>query len=489
MQNCNLSIFANYFIDTDERFIRLKDSCQSMNEISTAYYLINVRGRYAKRVSKYLKKNIINISVFMVESEIGWLYDSEKLAKLIKTPYVFLWIEDQICMAPKSINSVVNEMQLHDIDILTYTFWCNGSFKNRYSNVVQNSLNKITYFDHTVENNINVQNNKFNMESYLISYASIIKTDLFKKILHIGEDNPGWPIKTPFNFEKKPNDIQWLPLRRANPKFELFASIDDDQSFPGSSLQSRGLYPIRPGGESYATNMSNKYTQYIKRKVLILMRFLSIFRIMINTFKLPLKYQSDYFRSCLIKCENDLEEKSVMCYKAIIYIKSARGECANVFEFGSGRSTDYWLTDCVNLVSIECSPGVYKHIKNKTFKEVNYKLIEPELVLNAEKLLVNNKYSSIKYKGYTFNEYVKSIDKFEHEYFDVIIINPPFIFECIVHSISKLKREGKVIVTSLVCSEDIVKISQYLKNWNKIHLRGVAYGSLYSEQTTVFTKP
>jgi len=488
-QNCNLSVFVNYFIDTEERFKRLQDSCKSMNKISTAYYLINIRGKYKDHAKKYLKKSIKNVSIFMVESEIGWLYDSRRLAKLIETPYVFLWIEDHICMTPNLINSVVDEMQLCNADILTYTFWCNGHFKDRYSNIAQNSLNNITYFDHTESNNVNVQNNTFNIESYLISYPSIIKTSLFKKILSTVEDKPGWPVKTPFNFEKKPYDVQWLPLRRANPKFELFASIDDDQNFPGSSLQSRRLYPIRYGAESYATNVSNKYTQYIKRKVLTLIGFLNIFRIMFNILKLPLKFQLHYLKSFPIKFHNDLETKSVICYKAFTYIKSAKGVELNVFEYGAGRVTDYFLKGCAKIVSIESNPETFENMNNKASNDIDYKLIEPEFIFNTKNILVNDKYSSIKNKGYTFNNYVKCIDKFEREYFDVVVINPPFILECIIHTITKLKRGGSIIVTSLISFEDIIIISQHLKDWKQSDLKGIAYGSLKSEKTSVFTKP
>ena len=72
----------------------------------------------------------------------------------------------------------------------------------------------------------------------------IFSVNLFKKIIKKGPPIlRNYPKNTPFDFEKGQEEIGWLPINYAVPKFELFASIDD--GIENYSLQARGLYPQR----------------------------------------------------------------------------------------------------------------------------------------------------------------------------------------------------------------------------------------------------
>jgi len=63
----------------------------------------------------------------------------------------------------------------------------------------------------------------------------------------------------PFSFEKRPDDLQWLPIRYALPKYELFASIDANPSNNNNyCLQARGIYPKRVLREEALENTTNK---------------------------------------------------------------------------------------------------------------------------------------------------------------------------------------------------------------------------------------
>jgi hypothetical protein len=261
----NLTIFANFYIDNEERLTRMKDSLQSMKSITVDKYVVNVRGSFSHEAVEYLNQNINSLSIFSIESEAGWFHDTSSLLPLIRTSYVLLWIEDHICMMPEKINDIVNKMEKCNADLLTYSFWQMGKFLQRYSEVDQVDAGEIKWFDHTVE-----VNSKFYNKSYLISYASIIRKELFDKIITDWSGEQRWSKMTPFDFEKEPTDTKWLPLRRANPKYELFASIDDDHGVIGSSLQSRGLYPKRTNRQSYATD---SLSSFISRRSRILGRF------------------------------------------------------------------------------------------------------------------------------------------------------------------------------------------------------------------------
>ncbi len=258
----NLTIFANFFIDTEERLLRMKDSLQSMKGINVDRYVVNVRGRFAGPAISYIQCNIQPLSISSMESSTGWFHDTSKLSRLITTSYVLLWIEDHICMSPESINGIVDKMEQCEVDILTYSFWQEGKFLERYGEIDQVDAELVTWFDHT-----SVVNDQLVNRSYLISYASIMKKSLFDKIVDDGGSEGRWSKMKPFDFEKAPSDTKWLPLRRANPKKELFASIDDDHGEIGSSLQGRGLYPCREARQSYATGERGGLIGHV-RKVL-----------------------------------------------------------------------------------------------------------------------------------------------------------------------------------------------------------------------------
>jgi hypothetical protein len=275
----NLTIFANFFIDNEERFLRMKDSLHSMKEIRVQKYVINVRGSYSEKAIEYLRNNVELLHISSAESDLGWFHDTSKIMHLIESSYVLCWIEDHICMHPEAVNNVVEDMTVCNADILTYSFWCNGKFLERYSHYPQFNFGNISWFDHEEKNNKIIQNNSLGRDNYLISYASIIKTTLFKNIILNSSNENRWPLNTPFDFEKAPEDIHWLPLRRANPKKELFASIDDDLHEPGSSLQARGLYPKRISRQSYANieNIFSKlFIKYMKIKLISLKTYFKI---------------------------------------------------------------------------------------------------------------------------------------------------------------------------------------------------------------------
>jgi hypothetical protein len=263
-----LTVFSNFYIDSEERFLRCIDSFESMQELSVFKYIVNVRGQYAVRTIERLKRLNPNIDATTINSGDGWFVDSQKLLDKIETKYVLLWLEDHICMDPKSVNGVVLSMDDVDADILTYSFWCNGHMLERYREVSQNNLELIKWFDHTIQANEVIQQSKW--KSYIVSCTSIIKKELFVKIIKDGGSEKRWPKETPFDFEKGPFDIKWLPIRRAAPKLELFASIDDDLSCPGSCLQKRGLYPVREGRSSYA---NQGFLQKLRRFKKIFARF------------------------------------------------------------------------------------------------------------------------------------------------------------------------------------------------------------------------
>ena len=247
------TVFANFFIDTEERFLRMTDSYGSFSTVAAERWVVNVRGAFAEDVHRYLSVRLgERYYPSSIESAGGWLQDSLMCARNIETAYVLCWLEDHICMCgSNTLSHVVAEMSRKKLALLMHSFWQNGVARDRYRGVELEKGDLLDFFiDDASTNRISQRNHG---GSYIISLPSIMSADLFRKVLSVDNENPhNWPKATPFAFEKDPYQVQWLPLARAIPKFELFCPIDDDHGVPGTCLQARGLYPLRQSRDSYA---------------------------------------------------------------------------------------------------------------------------------------------------------------------------------------------------------------------------------------------
>lgn len=249
----SLTIFANFLIDTEERFLRLQDSFNSFSNIHAQKWVINVRGQYRDNVKAFLEHYLgLRVKVFQLDSPEGWFHDSRIMAEYINTEYVFFWIEDHINLVADltQYDEILLEMHSRAVEVLPYSFlW----FTRRYNNVPKDELENIYY--------LNLDKKAFNLvlkndpNAYILGCLSFFEVNLFKRILFCDDKKQviKWPKETPFNFEKSSHDIHWLPIKIGLPKYELFASIDDDSIEPGSSLISRGLYPNRVSGARITT--------------------------------------------------------------------------------------------------------------------------------------------------------------------------------------------------------------------------------------------
>ena len=249
-----LTVFANYFINSHERLLRLKDSFSSFERINPERWVINIRGMLRDQAEEFLKANIApeKLNIFHLNSRWGWFHDSRKMLASIESDFILFWVEDHINLAPtSSYRGILAEMRANQVDLLRYSWWCLGRMPKRYEGIPKVQGDYIQAFDVTRQAHELVQKNS--PGSYLIDIPCIFKAAFFKRIVNTRLDPwlPRFSIQTPFDFEKNSRDLHWLPFKKAIPNFELFASIDDDLGVEGYSLQSRGLYPIRESRQEH----------------------------------------------------------------------------------------------------------------------------------------------------------------------------------------------------------------------------------------------
>lgn len=247
----SLTVFANFRIDSEERFLRMKDSFFSFCNASIKLWVINIRGDYKNLAADFLRENLKEkLVLFNLNSSQGWFFDSNHMFSSVNTDYVFFWNEDHICLVGGDhLNSVIYDMGTNNVDYLGYSWFGMGAYLDEFKGLNGLNLTTLTLYEYNKSFNKRRQINAksiIGVESYIVSCCGVFSNSFMMRILSLGPPFPRrWPKETPFDFEKNSDDEFILPINFGVPKIELFACIDDDNRHPGSSLISRGLYPER----------------------------------------------------------------------------------------------------------------------------------------------------------------------------------------------------------------------------------------------------
>ena len=124
MKRPSLAIFANFFIDNEERFQRMKDSFHSFKKSNPNQWVINIRGQLKYQAGEFLKNEIgKKLELFYLQSRRGWFYDSKIILNKIHANYILFWIEDHILISsPEILNNCIIEMSEFNVDQLWYSF-------------------------------------------------------------------------------------------------------------------------------------------------------------------------------------------------------------------------------------------------------------------------------------------------------------------------------------------------------------------------------
>lgn len=134
------------------------------------------------------------------------------------------------------------------------------------------------------------------------------------------------------------------------------------------------------------------------------------------------------------------------------YLSKLKSLEINIFEYGSGGSSFFFLKNCSQLVSVEHDSEWYnkftnEYIKNK--KKWKYILSEPKNHKKLQPDYLNPLDYASAFSGYTsfdFSEYVKTIDEFPDYHFDIILIDGRSRLSCLYHAKNKIKKGGLIVL-------------------------------------------
>ena len=208
-----------------------------------------------------------------------------------------------------------------------------------------------------------------------------------------------------------------------------------------------------------------------------------------------LKYRTLWHR--YNKSSSILERLPWICFSAIDQLERIINPGMRIFEYGSGGSTLFWSTRVSHLVSIEhdkeWGEKMRTEIANNKIQNVDYFLIEPSEDFDfIKKNFINpTDYisSDLSYKGKNFANYVKKIDEYPDNSFDIILIDGRARTSCVLHALPKLKANGFLIVDNTERSFYLHPFGLEKLNWRIWHHYGPVPFAYSFSQTTILQKP
>ena len=190
------------------------------------------------------------------------------------------------------------------------------------------------------------------------------------------------------------------------------------------------------------------------------------------------------------------EKMPWIAFPAIDQLKKIVRPDMEVFEYGSGGSTLFWASRVKKVVSVEHDKEWYEILKGQLdagqSARIEYLLIEPQSDPGFGKKRFQNPDDYVSsdehYKGMSFERYVKAIDSYPDNHFDVIIVDGRARPSCIKHALPKLKRNGWLVVDNSDRSYYLEPFSFGKNDWKVLTFEGPVPFMKGFSRTTLFQK-
>ncbi len=139
---------------------------------------------------------------------------------------------------------------------------------------------------------------------------------------------------------------------------------------------------------------------------------------------------------------------------ALEYLQNNLRPGYKVFEYGGGGSTLFFCKNVAEVVTVEHHKDWFeiltKKIREKGYNNWKGFFVEPELITDGRDRSKENPEDfvsgDISLSGFSFEKYVKTIDVFPNDYFDVVLVDGRARPSCIKQSISHVKKNGIVVI-------------------------------------------
>jgi hypothetical protein len=258
-------LIVNSLCDTIIKADRLISVLNQVQSLQFRFVSIRARGKFSMYIESNLENSSFASSQQMVfrSSDTYRSWKANTLEQIIfdgpHTEYVFLLQEDyRLMVEPPILESYFNFGKISGHDNMLLLAGPYYGFLGPSIDEFLLSPRKFT-FSYYVDR-LNAKKTTRVIHSFT-GWPSIFATKT--AILALTSFRPflkRFPPDLPFDFEKSAKATWILPQRYLCPRFEMFACIDDDILFPGSSLQSRAL---SQDSEIRSSQQDNNFAQNI----------------------------------------------------------------------------------------------------------------------------------------------------------------------------------------------------------------------------------
>lgn len=131
-------------------------------------------------------------------------------------------------------------------------------------------------------------------------------------------------------------------------------------------------------------------------------------------------------------------------FGAIDWMQSYLNKGSRVYEYGSGGSTLFLSRTGADVISVEHEEEWYKKLTQELAarnQKATVLLHKPEATTNTA-----HKYSSFRYKGFEFENYVRSIESQPDASLDLVIVDGRARNQCIEAALPKVKKGGYILL-------------------------------------------
>jgi hypothetical protein len=169
-----------------------------------------------------------------------------------------------------------------------------------------------------------------------------------------------------------------------------------------------------------------------------------------------------------------------MSYRVTDWLNLYLNKGMRVFEYGSGASTVFFAERVKEVVSVEHNRNAHR-IVGDALRDSNIRNLHYILKERSDSKQNKGPHSS-------FDEYVKTIDAYPDNYFDIVIVDGRARCLCLNHGVNKVRPGGYILLDDSDRSR-YNECKEALNDWKPVMFYGIAPFKLGMHETTIWEKP
>ena len=183
------------------------------------------------------------------------------------------------------------------------------------------------------------------------------------------------------------------------------------------------------------------------------------------------------------------DEVPWITFRAIDWLENYLKPDMSVFEYGAGGSTLYLAKRVRNVVSVEHDEAFYKWVKDilsqRALHNCQLMLHKPEPCVESD--LAFASYQE-KYRGLCFESYVKAIDSYPDQSFDLVLVDGRARMACVKRALAKIKPGGALMLDNSA-RPAYAQATGLMGGITQLDLAGITPWNIEVSQTSVWQFP